>query len=129
MASSNVPLKLRKQMLVMRAAVERVELAQHVLDVREAATISAIVRNALPDRSRGLASRTLEVVRRYPFLMSAVGLLATQFKLPILKVATKWGGLATVGYKLWEAWLKTHPDTRRRFAKVPFLIPHRARTR
>jgi hypothetical protein len=115
-------------MLVMRAAVERVELAQHVLDVREAATVSAIVRNALPsNRSRGIWSRGLDVVRRYPFVLSAAGLVAGQFKLPILKFATKWGGITTVGYKLWEAWLKTHPDHRRRLSKMPYLIPHRAR--
>jgi hypothetical protein len=130
MSASHVPLKLRKQMLVMRAAVERVELAQHVLDVREAATISALVRNALPDRSRGLASRSLEVLRRYPFVMSAAGLLATQFKLPVLKFATKWGGMATVGYKLWEAWQKAHPESGRRIAaRLPFLNSTGARTR
>jgi hypothetical protein len=130
MPSAHVPLKLRKQMLVMRAAVERVELAQHVLDVREAATVSAIVRNAMPgNRSRGALSRGVDVLRRYPFVLTAAGLVAGQFKLPILKLATKWGGMATVGYKIWEAWLKSHPEQRRRLSKVPFLIPHRARSR
>lgn len=107
---ATVPLKLRKQMLVMRAAVERVELAQHILDVRQAATVSAIVRNAMPgDRSRSLASRAFDVVRRYPFIASATSLLAARFKFPILAAATKWGGAATVGYKLWELWQKNHP--------------------
>lgn len=113
MAQSQVPLKLRKQMLLMRAAVERVELAQHVLDVRRAATVSAIVRNALPgDRSRSLASRAFEMVKRYPFVASAASLVATRFKLPILGFATKWGGAATVGYKLWQAWQKSHGPSR-----------------
>jgi len=111
MAPGHVPLKLRKQMLLMRAAVERVELAQHVLDVRAAATLSAIVRNALPgDRSRNFVLRALDVVRRHPVVASAVSIVAAQFKFPILKVATKWGGLATVGYKLWELWRREHPD-------------------
>jgi hypothetical protein len=128
MTQAHVPLKLRKQMLLMRAAVERVELAQHVLDVRQAATISAIVRNALPgDRSRSVASRALDVVKRYPFVTSVASLLAAQFKFPILKVATKWGGLATVGYKLWELWLKNHPETRRRFSREN-LFPSRRRS-
>jgi hypothetical protein len=110
MAQSQVPLKLRKQMLLMRAAVERVELAQHVLDVRQAATISAIVRNAMPgDRSRSVASRALDLVIRFPFAASAVSLVASRFKLPLLTFATKWGSVATVGYKLWDSWKKTHP--------------------
>ena len=108
MAESQVPLKLRKQMLLMRAAVERVELAHHVLDVRRAATVSAIVRNAMPgDRSRTVAARAFDMLKRFPFLASAASLVASRFKLPILKVATKWGGAATVGYKLWELFQKT----------------------
>ena len=107
---AQVPLKLRKQMLLMRAAVERVELAHHILEVRQAATISAIVRNAMPgDRTRSLASRAFDVIKRYPFITSATSLLAARFKFPVLAAATKWGGAATVGYKLWELWQKNHP--------------------
>ena len=107
MAESNVPLKLRKQMLLMRAAVERIELANHVLDVRRAATVSAIVRNAMPgDRTRSLASRAFDVIKRYPFLASTVSLLASRFRIPLIVTATKWGGAATVGYKLYELWLQ-----------------------
>ncbi len=120
MAQSQVPLKLRKQMLLMRAAVERVELAQQVLDVRRAATLSAMVRNALPgDRSRGAASRTFDALRRYPFLASAASLVASRFKLPIFKFATKWGGAAAVGLKLWQAWEKTRPSTARSARERP----------
>ena len=120
MSQSATPLKLRKQMLLMRAAVERVELAQHILDVREAATFSAIVRNAMPgDRSRSVASRAFEVVKRYPFVTSGASLLAAQFKFPILKAAAKWGGIATVGYKLWELWQKMHPESRTRLPAYP----------
>ena len=107
---AQVPLKLRKQMLLMRAAVERVELAHHILEVRQAATLSAIVRNAMPgDRTRSLASRAFEMIKRYPFITSATSLLAARFKFPVLAAATKWGGAATVGYKLWELWQKNHP--------------------
>ena len=109
---AQVPLKLRKQMLLMRAAVERVELAHHILEVRQAATVSAIVRNAMPgDRTRSVASRAFEMIKRYPFITSATSLLAARFKFPILAAATKWGGAATVGYKLWELWLKNHPGS------------------
>ncbi len=110
MAESHVPLKLRKQVLLMRAAVERVELAHRMLDVRRASTLSAIVRNAMPgDRSRSVASRAFEMIKRYPFITSATSLLAARFKFPILAVATKWGGAVTIGYKLWDLWKKSHP--------------------
>ncbi len=107
MAESHTPVKLRKQMLLMRAAVERVELSQHMLELKQAATVSAIVRNAMPgDRSRSLASRAFDLIKQYPFLASATSLLASRFKFPILKLATKWGGAATVIYKLWGLWQK-----------------------
>ncbi len=112
MAHSQVPLKLRKQMLLMRAAVERVELAHHVLDVRRAATISAIVRNAMPgDRTRSIASRAFEVIKRYPFVTSATSLIAARFKFPILAAATKWGGGAALGYKIWDLWQKNRESS------------------
>lgn len=120
MAESHTPLKLRKQMLLMRAAVERVELAQHVLELRRAATLSAIVRNAMPgDRSRSLASRAFDLIKRYPFLTSATSLVASRFKLPILRIATKWGGAATVIYKLWGMWQKTQVGRSRSPVPVP----------
>lgn len=113
MAASQAPLKLRKQMLLMRAAVERVELSEHILELRRAATISAIVRNAMPgDRSRSLASRAFDLIKRYPFIASATSLLAARFKFPLLAAATKWGGAATIGYKLWELWQKSRLGTR-----------------
>jgi len=111
MSVSNVPLKLRKQMLLMRAAVERVELAHHMMELRRAATLSAIVRNALPnDRSRSWWSRALEVAKRYPFVTSAASLIASRFKIPLLGSAAKYGGLAAIGYKLWELWREHHPS-------------------
>lgn len=120
MADSQVPLKLRKQMLLMRAAVERVELAQQVLDVRRAATVSAIVRNAMPGHStRGVASRAFDMVKRYPFLASAASLLARRFKFPLIAKATKWGGAATVVYKLWTLWQQNRAKVASDSARVP----------
>lgn len=104
---AHVPLKLRKQMLLMRAAVERVELAHHIGEVRRAATLHAIIRNALPtpsNRSRNWMQQGMDVVKRYPFVTSAVSLVATRFKIPLLKTAVKWGGMVGLGYKLYEAW-------------------------
>jgi Protein of unknown function (DUF3318) len=124
---AQVPLKLRKEVLLMRAAVERVELAHHMMDVRRAATISAIVRNALPsDRSRSWMSRAVETVKRYPFITSAASLIASRFKIPLLASAAKWGGAATVAYKLFDLWRKQHPDafvTRRSFGLPRYRRP------
>ena len=109
MAHAHVPLKLRKQMLTMRAAVERVELAHHLSEVRRAATVSAIVRNALPgDRSRSWASRAIDLAKRYPFITSAASLIAARFKFPLLTTAAKLGGAAALGYKLWDLWQQHH---------------------
>ena len=111
MAHTHVPLQLRKQMLTMRAAVERVELAHHLSEVRRAATVSAIVRNAMPgDRSRSWASRAIALAKRYPFITSAASLIAARFKFPLLTSAAKIGGVAALGYKLWELWQQHQPD-------------------
>ncbi len=133
MAERSVPLKLRKQMLLMRAAVERVELAQHVLDVREAATISAIVRNAMPgDR---VAQPRVAGLRRGQALSRSSRrrrrCVAARFKFPMLQAATKWGGVVTVGYKLWDA---VAAEARRAHLRVrsksrPMLTSHDAPTR
>lgn len=109
MGDSNVQLKLRKQMLLMRAAVERVEFANHLSEVRRAATFNAIVRNALPgDRSRSWWARALELAKRYPFITSAASLIAARFKFPIATTVVKWGGAAALGYKLWNLWQQQH---------------------
>ncbi len=111
MAHSHVPLKLRKQMLLMRAAVERVELAHHLSEVRRAATLNAIVRNALPgDRSRSWWSQALELAKRYPFITSAASLIAARFRIPLVTTAAKLGGVAALGYKLWDLWKHQHPS-------------------
>ena len=123
MTGSHVPLELRKQMLLMRAAVERVELAHHMVEVRRAATLSAIVRNALPnDRSRSWWGRAIELAKRYPFVASAASLIASRFRIPLLASAAKYGGLAALGYKLWELWREQHlsmSSWRGRFARRP----------
>lgn len=109
MAHSNVPLKLRKQMLLMRAAVERVELAHDLSEVRRAATLNAMVRNALPgDRSRSWWSQAFELAKRYPFITSAASLLAARFRIPFVTSVAKLGGAAALGYKLWDLWKHQH---------------------
>lgn len=114
MSRSDTPLKLRKQMLLMRAAVERIELAQHLDDLRRAATLSAIFRNSMPSaHARTFAARVVELVKRYPFVTSAASLIAARFPLPVLKLAVKWGGIATFCYRLWLLWQK-HQSERRR---------------
>ena len=114
MNDTHAPLKLRKQMLLMRAAVERVELARTLDDLRRAATLSAIFRNAMPsDRTRSFAARVVELVKRYPVVTSAASLIATRFPIPILRRAIKWGGLATLGYRLWLLWQNRNSAPRR----------------
>ncbi len=130
MAHSHVPLKLRKQMLLMRAAVERVELAHHLSEVRRAATLNAIVSNALPgDRSRSWWSRAFELAKRYPFVTSAASLIAARFKVPIVTTAAKLGGVAALGYKLWELWQERHHQSTRGASSVALRLDAAKRRR
>ena len=59
---AQVPLKLRKQMLLMRAAVERVELAHHILEVRQA--VDDLRDRAQRDAGRPYAQPRVAGVRR-----------------------------------------------------------------
>jgi hypothetical protein len=53
---------------------------------------------------------------------SAASLIASRFRIPLLASAAKYGGLAALGYKLWELWREQHPSTsswRGRLARRP----------
>ncbi len=105
---------LRKELLIVRADVERMELAQATLELRHAVTHFSWLKFLVPGfgaasampwgRRRGAAGGIGALLKEYPLISSIVSLvLAKPIRHTVLgaaKPALKWG---SVGLAAWEA--------------------------
>ncbi|MEM5438287.1 DUF3318 domain-containing protein [Paraburkholderia diazotrophica] len=115
---------LRKELLIVRADVERMELAQATLDLRNAVTHFSWLKFIVPGfgampwgRRRGAASGIGALLKEYPLISSIVSLvLAKPIRNSVTataKPALKWGSLALAA---WEAY-RIYRQIRREGAK------------
>jgi hypothetical protein len=103
---------LRKELLIVRADVERMELAQATLDLRHAVTHFSWLKFVVPGfaagmpwgRRRGAAGGIGALLKEYPLISSIVSLvLAKPIRNTVFagaKPVLKWG---SVGLAAWEA--------------------------
>lgn len=102
MSSRSEAQRLRKQMLVMRAQLERMQLSEHIADLRRTTTFGALFRNAMPGFAAGKGIPMLiDLFKRYPYLSSAISVGISRFKKPLLRKALGVGGLVLLA---WQAW-------------------------
>jgi hypothetical protein len=106
-----LPLAVRKELLVTRAALERYDCAQALHHVRDSATRFGRLSAWLPRMTRPAAwLKLLGLAKDYPLLSSAVSLaLPLLRKTPILRwtwKASKLGMLAGAGYWAYQTWQK-----------------------
>ncbi|AXE99429.1 DUF3318 domain-containing protein [Paraburkholderia hospita] len=104
---------LRKELLIVRADVERMELAQATLDLRNAVTHFSWLKFIVPGfaggmpwgRRRGAAAGIGALLKEYPLISSIVSLLlAKPLRATVVgtaKPVLKWG---SVGLAAWEAY-------------------------
>ncbi|MFC5428733.1 DUF3318 domain-containing protein [Paraburkholderia denitrificans] len=100
---------LRKELLIVRASVERAEIAGAIGELRDSVARFSWLRFLVPgaDRSygRGLGAGLGNLLKQYPLLSSLVSLiLAKPLRSGVvsaLRPVIKWGGLA---FTAWEAW-------------------------
>jgi hypothetical protein len=115
---------LRKELLIVRADVERMELAQATLDLRNAVTHFSWLKFIVPGfgampwgRRRGAASGIGALLREYPLISSIVSLvLAKPIRNKVTataKPALKWGSVALAA---WEAY-RIYRQVRREAAR------------
>ena len=105
---SKLPLAVRKELLTTRAALERYDCAQSVHDLRQ--SIHHV--SSLGWLPAAVAPRNwlklFGVAREFPYLSSAVSLLATGLRLtPLRGVAwrlSKVGAMASIAYGLYKMW-------------------------
>jgi hypothetical protein len=130
---------LRKDLLIARADVERMEIAQATADLRHSVTHFSFLKFLIPRRAAGGFGRNraaggggiasllsgllsgggfASLLRQYPIIGSLASLVLTK---PVLgklargaKPALKWGGLALVvweGFRVWQQMKSTSTET------------------
>ncbi|WP_454722352.1 MULTISPECIES: DUF3318 domain-containing protein [Cupriavidus] len=113
-----LPLAIRKELLITRAALERYDCAQALHHVRGSAARFGRVGTWLPRLTRPASwLKLLGLARDYPVLSSTLSLaLPLLRKTPVLRWGwklAKLGGLAAAGYWAYDTWQKgSAGDTR-----------------
>ncbi|WP_175754703.1 DUF3318 domain-containing protein [Burkholderia ambifaria] len=104
---------LRKELLILRSEVERLELAEAAADVRHAVTRFSWLKVFIPGLSGGTFSQSAKnlnaslghLVNQYPMLSSLASLVLAKPIRSLLRAsagpALKWG---TVGFAAWEVY-------------------------
>ncbi|MGH8780494.1 DUF3318 domain-containing protein [Paraburkholderia sp.] len=106
---------LRKELLIVRADVERMELAQATLELRQAVTHFSWLKFLLPGFGRtrwgfgrGMNMGIGALLKQYPFVSSLASiLLAKPLRATVVagaKPLLKWGGLAFVAWEAYRVW-------------------------
>ena len=101
--SKRQELALRKELLVMRASIERAELAQQISAIRNPEKTSWWRRSlqlALPTLLKGNGtSIALTLLRKLPTLLSASSFFIHKTKHPIILRGLRWIG---IGFGVWQ---------------------------
>ncbi|WP_321818620.1 MULTISPECIES: DUF3318 domain-containing protein [unclassified Paraburkholderia] len=110
---------LRKELLLVRASVERAEMAASIIELRESVTHFSWLRFLVPGFGRAAASASNlglgnmgtgfgNLLKQYPLLSSLVSfVVAKPLRDSIASAAkpvVKWGGLAFTAYEAWRVW-------------------------
>jgi hypothetical protein len=104
---------LRKELLLVRASVERAEMAESLVDLRQAVTSFSWLRFVMPGFGRSSAAAGMgaglgNLLKQYPLLSSLASLvLAKPLRASIATVARpaiKWGGLAFTAWEAYRVW-------------------------
>jgi hypothetical protein len=108
---------LRKELLLVRASVERAEMAASMIELRESVTHFSWLRLLVPGFGRaatgasnlsGMSAGLGNLLKQYPLLSSLVSfVVAKPLRDSIASAAkpvVKWGGLAFTAYEAWRVW-------------------------
>jgi hypothetical protein len=107
---------LRKELLIVRAGVERAEIATAIVELRESVTrfswlgflVPGFGRSRGPGLGAGLGAGLGNLLKQYPLLSSLISLVLTKpLRGRVFSAARpiiKWGGLAFAAWEVWRAW-------------------------
>lgn len=106
----HVDMQARKELLLARSTIERLEFASHLHQVQAAASPGRLLKTVWPKLASsggvGSAMQAWRILRRYPFVSSAASMLLTRIRPRGIWRIAKLGGAALAayqGYKLWSA--------------------------
>lgn len=117
---------LRKELLLVRADVERVELMQATLELRQAVTHFSWLKFIIPGfggvrMGKGSKASMINagtigaLLKQYPFASSIISMLvAKPLRATVVagtKPALKWGGLALAGWEAFRIWQQMKRDS------------------
>ena len=119
---------LRKELLLVRASVERAEMAESLAEIRASLGNFRALRFLVPgfghSSAGGMASGLGKLIKRYPLLGSLASLiLAKPLRTRIFSAARpviKWGGLAFTAWEAYRVWQQV-----RRHRGAPTIRPAR----
>jgi hypothetical protein len=116
---------LRKELLLVRADVERMELAQATVELRQAVTHFSWLKFILPgfaggmrwNKARGASAGISSLLKEYPLVSSIVSmLLAKPLRATVVataKPALKWGSLGLAAWEAYRIWQQMKDDSKR----------------
>lgn len=107
---------LRKELLILRSNIERIEFTQAAVDLRQSVTHFHWLKSLLPRFSNAPAGKSAKAVTagvgalisQYPLLSSLVSILFTKPVRSLLKAGTKpilkWGPLGFAAWEIYRGW-------------------------
>jgi hypothetical protein len=116
---------LRKELLMVRADVERMELAQATVELRQAITHFSWLKFIVPgfaggmrwNKARGGAAGIGALLKEYPLISSIVSmLLAKPLRATVAataKPALKWGSLGLAAWEVYRIWKQMKDESGR----------------
>jgi hypothetical protein len=119
---------LRKELLIMRSSVERAEMAEAIVELRETVAHISWLRFLVPGfgRVRGVAAAGAGIgnlLKQYPMLSSIVSLIvAKPLRSSVISAARpliKWGGLAFTAWEAYRVWQQMRRQNGRSRARKP----------
>ena len=109
MSNSRSKMDARKELLLARASIERLELAAHLGRVRSTIPPTSRLRAVFPpgmlsSRGPAVALSVFQTLRRYPIVSSAASMLLTKISLGSVFKVLKIGGGAFAAYQAFKLW-------------------------
>jgi len=109
MSNGQSKMEARKELLLARASIERLELSAHLGRVRSTISPSSLLRAVLPPgvlgrRGPAVALSVFQALRRYPVVSSAASMLLARISLGGVFKVLKIGGGAFAAYQAFKLW-------------------------
>jgi hypothetical protein len=106
---------IRKELLMTRAAIERMEIAEAGQELRQSVANFSWLRLLVPRWSSPGFGKMGRVLRDHPLASSVASLiLSAAPRIKLLRKAFKWGAVGLTAWETWQVWQQYKPKDRSR---------------